>query len=251
MRKVIARLTLAPAVLLCAGALTLAAAVPAGATTNTSNQAGYRAGGAGLWNLRYVQAEFTVPQHACTGDDFNGAGVQLAGHVNSVAVGVACDGSVPTAGYQFAYNGTTWSSTWTFTTKCAADDRIFASLYYDTVNNYVELYEVDLTTGVTLVNDSALAYGAGYHWATAAAQVNTPLAYAPGPGQNFILVPFSDVTVTSYNGTHGTNHGMNGSWGVAGIQAVNGAHVIFAAPVLYGTSGGSDNTFNTREFGNS
>ena len=73
----------------------------------------------------------------------------------------------------------------------------------------------------------------------------------PAPGTNFVLVPFSDVSVTSYNGTRGTNSGMNGPWGVTGLQAVNGAHVEFAAPLLYDSNGDSDNTFNAREYGNS
>jgi hypothetical protein len=258
MRKILTRLTLAPAAVLAAGALTFATAGPAGATISTpethptANQAGYQAGGeAGLWGFRYIQAEFTVPQHACSSDDFNSAGIQLAGRVDSVTVGVACSGSTPTAGYQYAYQGTTWSNTWKFTTKTLADDRIFASLYYDVDNNYVALYEIDLTTGTTLVNDTTTAYGGMYHWATASATVNTPLVFAPEPGTNFVLVPFSDVSVTSYNGTRGTNSGMNGPWGVTELQAVNGAHLELGAPILYDSDGNSDNTFNAREYGNS
>jgi hypothetical protein len=260
MRKILTRLTLAPAVVLSAGTLALVAAAPAGATIitttstsiSTTDQAGYQAGGtAGLWGMRYIQAEFTVPQQACSSDDFSSAGIQLAGRVDSVAVGVACNGSTPTAGYQYAYQGTTWNNTWKFTTRTLADDLIFASLYYDVSNNYVELYEIDLTTGTTLVNDTTTAYGAMYHWATASATVKTPLVFAPEPGTNFVLVPFTDVKVTSYNGTYGNNGGMNGPWGVTGLWAVDGAHLEFGAPMLYDSDGSSDNTFNTREYGNS
>jgi hypothetical protein len=281
MGKILTRLTVAPAAVVAAGALALAGAspagaslagaslagassagassagvspagaTPAGATIDTTNQAGYQVGGPGHWSFRYIRAEFTVPQHACSSDDFSRAGIQLAGKVDSVAVGVACRGSLPTAGYQFGYDGTTWSNTWTFTTKTLSDDLILASLYYDQGNNYVSMQETDLTTGQTLVNDTSLAYGAMYHWATALAQVNTPLIYAPDPGQSFVLVPFSDVAVTSYDGTHGQDGGMTGLWAVTALRAVNGAHVDFAARPLYSSGSGRDNTFNTREYGNS
>jgi hypothetical protein len=261
MRRILTRLTVAPAAGLAAGALALAVAAPAGATPvmaepamamiNTTNQAGFQAGSRGHWSFRFIRAEFTVPQHACSSDDFNRAGIQLAGTVDSVAVGVACQGSTPMAGYQFGYHGTTWSNTWTFTTKASSDDLILASLYYDVGNNYVSLQETDVTTGQTLVNDTSLAYGAMYHWATALAQVNTPLIYPPNAGQSIVLVPFSDVTVTTYNGTHGRRGGMTGPWAVTGLRAVNGAHVEFAAKSLYSSGSGRDNTFNTREYGNS
>src|ERR1700728_1903981 len=106
MGKILTRLTAAPAAMLTAGALALAVAgpagatpagaTPAGATISTTSQAGYQAGGPGHWSFRYIRAEFTVPQHACSSDDFNRAGIQLAGNVDSVAVGVACNGSTPT-----------------------------------------------------------------------------------------------------------------------------------------------------------
>jgi hypothetical protein len=251
MGKILTRLTVAPAAVLAASALALAPAGPAGATINTTSQAGYQVGGPGHWSFRYIRAEFTVPQHACSSDDFNRAGIQLAGKVDSVAVGVACQGSTPTAGYQFGYNGTTWSNTWTFTTKALSDDLILASLYYDQGNNYVSMQETDLTTGQTLVNDTSLAYGAMYHWATALAQVNTPLVFAPNPGQSFVLVPFSKVGVTTYNGTHGKGGGMTGPWTMTGLRAVNGAHADFAPRPLFSSEGGQYNTFNTREYGNS
>ena len=72
MRSTIRRLALVPGTLLAAGALMLGMTTAAGAAVTTTNWGGYRAGN-GNWHFRYIQGTFTVPQHACTGDDFTGA----------------------------------------------------------------------------------------------------------------------------------------------------------------------------------
>lgn len=225
--------------LLAFGAVGTIMASAAGATVNTSNEAGYRAGN-GAWNFRYVTTTFTVPELACTGrDDFQAAGVILQGSLANATVGVSCNGSTPMAG---------WSTT-SLTHHAggalavSGDDNVTVAAYYDTTTGFDYFYATDNTNG----HSATWAHKAGvaeYHFALAGAVVNNPLQHAPSPGNSFILVPFSNSGVTSYDGTHGS--GLNGPWGVTGLQAVNGAHVIAAAPVLYNNW----TTFNVRVIGN-
>lgn len=224
------------------GAATGGAAV-AGTVLNTHNEAGYRAGN-GNWRFRFVQTEFTVPENVCS-DSYVGAGVMLAGVTNNVALGVGCHDGFPFAGYGFGSTSTTNPFLWTRITSVAADDVIFAQIYYDVANNHVFLYEYDKTTHILLTNDSFNAHSALYKWATAATWVTNPLHNPPAPGTSFILVPFTDTHVTSYDGTRGS--GISGRWGAHGLQAVHGSHVIAAAPLLYHFH----TQFNVRLFGNS
>jgi hypothetical protein len=226
--------------LLTFGAVSMMLTTAAGAAINTSNAAGYQAGN-GAWSFRYVQTTFTVPELACTGqDDFLAAGAILQGSLANATVGVACDGSVPQAGW----GTTSLTSQAGGSLAVHGDDNITVAIYYDQTTGYDYFYATDNTTGAS----ATWAHKAGvaeYHYALTGAYVNNPLQHPPAPGSNFVLVPFTGSTVTSYDGTRGT--GLNGPWGGATeLQAVNGAHVIAAAPALF--KGGS--TFNVRVYGN-
>jgi hypothetical protein len=244
MRSTIRRLALVPGTLLAAGALVLGMATAAGATVTTNNWGGYRAGD-GNWHFRYIQGTFVVPQHACTGDDFTGAVVHLGGSVDYVSLGVACFGSPVAVRSFLTYdNGPSGGVTSYGPSTVAADDTIYAQIYYNQSNNIANVYEYDETSGVTLENTYVNAGTAQYKWATAAGQINTSQPLPPPPGTSIALVPFSQVRVTSYNGTKGS--GLAGPWGVQDEEVFNGAHEIF------GGSGASSNygSFNATEYGN-
>jgi hypothetical protein len=244
MRNAIRRLALPLGSLLAAGGLVLATAATAGAAINTDYATGWQAGN-NAWQFRFVEAKFTVPLHACGSDDFWGAGISLIGSSDRVTLGVSCQGSIPFAGYQFDYTGTTDPNSWSHVTAVASNHVILEQLYYDQTTDYVSLWAKDLTTGAVLVNDSHYASSARYMTVLAAAAVADPASYAPSAGKSFVLMPFTDVNVTSYNGVHG--NGIEGRWGVKELDETNGAQVIAAAPDLY--NGGT--AFNVREYGNS
>lgn len=245
MRSTIRRLALVPGTVLAAGALVLGMATAAGATVKDSTGwAGYRAGN-GNWMFRYIQGTFVVPQHACVSDDYSASGVHLGGKVDFVNLGVACTGTPAALTTYFTYdNGATTTTTYA-TTAPAADDTVFASIYYNQANNDANVYEYDETTSTTLVSTWITAGTAQYTWASAFGIVNTAQPAPPSPGSSITLVPFSQVRVTSYDGTHG--QGISGPWGVQQEQGVNGAHVIDSGT---GLSDGWT-SFNVTEYGNS
>jgi hypothetical protein len=108
----------------------------------------------------------------------------------------------------------------------------------------VQFTAIDETANnTTLVSEVKPAGAPSYKQAVLSADVSNPLHSPPPPGTSTILVPFTTGTVTTYNGTHGT--GINGPWGVQQEQAVNGAHVVANAPLLYN----SGTTFNVRIYG--
>jgi hypothetical protein len=244
MRSTIRRLALVPGTVLAAGALILGTATAAGATVKTTDGwAGYRAGN-GNWNFRYIQGTFVVPQHACTSDDYSASGVHLGGTIDFATVGVACTGSPAAITTYWAYNNGATSGITYGTTAPAADDTVFVSLYYNAANNDTNVYEYDETSGTTLLSTFITAGTALYKWASAFGIVNPSQPAPPPSGTSYTLVPFSQVRVTSYNGTRGT--GINGPWGVQDEEAVNGAHV-FAAGTNLSDGWGS---FNVTEYGN-
>lgn len=249
MHNRIARSTVSIAgALIALGALGATSAGAAGAATSTPitnrHLAGYQIGD-NNWRFRFNATEFTVPEHACDDDSYLGSGIALTGTTDNVAVGVACDDGTPEAGFAFAYSGTTDPGLFTHGTHVSRDDLIQAQIYYDPANNHVFLWEFDVTRNRILVNDSFNAHSALYKTALQGAWVDNPLDSPPAPDTSFVLVPFADSMVTTYNGTHGT--GVNGPWGVTQIQALNGAHIIAAAPVLYN----GNTQFNVRLYGNS
>lgn len=244
MRSSIRRLALVPGTLLAAGALVLGMASAAGAVVTTSNWAGYRAGN-GNWHYRYVQGTFVVPQHACTGDDFTGAVVHLGGSVDYVSVGVACFGSPYAPRSYLTYNSTSGVHTsYGPGGVVTGDDTIFASLYYNSANNQVNVYAYDETAGVTLENTFVDAGTAQFKYATVAGQINPSQPFPPGAGSSITLVPFTQVRVTAADGQRSS--GMSGPWGVQDEEVFNGAHEIA------GGSGASSNysSFNSTEYGN-
>ena len=228
-----------------AGATTAGAA---GATTGNQPYAGYQTRDSG-WHIRYIQASFTVPLHACSSDDFQLAAVALTGAANNAAVGVTCWNGVPWAGYEQNYTGTTNPGSFKHVTAVAANDSYQATIYYDQGDNFDSLTLNNLTTGTdNIVNDTSFAHGALYTQAMAIAQTANPPGHScdsTSPGGSFILVPFWHAGATAYNGMRGA--GLNGPWGSANqLTQNNGAQTIAAAPLLYG--GGT--TFNVREYCN-
>jgi hypothetical protein len=243
MRSTIRRLALVPGTVLAAGALILGTATAAGATVQTTNGwAGYRAGN-GNWHFRYIQGTFVVPQNACGTDDFTSAGVHLGGSIDFTTIGIACTSPGTLTTYWTWNNGATTGTSYGTTTP-AADDTVFASLYYNQANNITNVYEYDETTATTLVNTFVTAGTALYKWASAFGTIYNDQPYPPASGSSYTLVPFSQVRVTSYDGTHGS--GIDGPWGVQEEEAVNGAHVIYAGT---GLSDGWT-AFHLTEYGN-
>jgi hypothetical protein len=209
-------------------------------TTGNPAYAGYQSGGGG-WYFRYVTTTFVVPELACTGqDDFVAAGAELWGNNTYAAAGVQCEGSTPVAGWttrslsHLAGGGLI----------VADDDAITVSVFYDQTTGFDYFSATNDTTGAS--NNWAHRAGAAqYSHAFAEALVNNPLRDPPPGGDNYVLVPFYGTGVTSVSGVHGSGGGLNGPWGVSMVVAMNGAHLIAEAPVLYN----NDTTFNVRVFG--
>jgi hypothetical protein len=247
MRSTIRRLALVPGTLLATGALVLGMATAAGAVVTSSNWGGERAGN-GNYHFRYVQALFTVPQHACVSDDYAGSVVHLGGTIDYVTLGVACISPgggappVPTAFYTYNNGQTTGTSYGTATVT--ADDTVFASIYYNSSNNIANVYEYDETSATTLENTFQFAGTAQYKWATVAGEIIPSQPAPPGPGSSITLVPFSQVRVTTYSGQKGS--GLAGPWSVQAEETFNGAHEIF------GPTGAnkSVSSFNATEYNN-
>lgn len=220
----------------------MAGAAGAGVITNTSGIAGYVAGN-GSYSFRYATTTFSVPEYACVSDDFVAGGIELVGSLGSThdnaVIGVHCIGHTP-----WVY----WSTT--SLTHLASgglivsdDDNVTVSVYYDATTGYDYFYVTDNTSGAS----DSWAHKAGvaeYHYDYNVAVVNDPLHYPPPPGSNYALVTFTNSGLTTYSGVHGT--GLNGPWGYNELEAVNGAHVVAAAPVLYN----GYSTFNVRIYGN-
>jgi hypothetical protein len=251
MRSTIRRLALVPGTLLAAGALVLGMATAAGATVTTTNWGGYRAGN-GNWHFRYVQGTFVVPQKACvnTGsgvDDYQTAGVHIGGSIDYVTAGVICNGQSNTGlsgFYSFNNGSTSGTGSPIASINPSGDDTVFASLYYDSSNNQVNVYVYDETKASTLINTWLFAGNGQFKWASDFATIIASQPFGPPSGTSITLVPFTGVRVTSLDGTKGT--GMAGPWGVQDEEAFNGAHEIL------GGSGPNSNysSFNVTEYGN-
>jgi hypothetical protein len=226
--------------IMAAAALVLGPSAVSFANVNTSNQAGYQVGD-NAYRFRFVQGVMTLPLLSqCSNLNYTNSGVQLIGATGqSAAVGVQCSGGHYFAGWLLSYAGNTFP-TLAHLTPVAGGDQILVQLYYDQTTNNVNFTAIDQTTGMTLVHAAAFAGSALYKQAVLSADVSNPLASPPPPGTSFILVPFTNSAVTTYGGIHGT--GISGPWGVQEEQAVNGAHVIANAPLLYN----SGTTFNVR-----
>jgi hypothetical protein len=207
-----------------AAAILGVAALPAAAATATApgppiysqEQAGYAAGGQGI-HMRYVQATFKLP--SSTTLPFNtggGLSVQLRSPNDNIVLGIsATPGSQWNAAVFESPYGCEASSCLNYSNGDSpvmdTGDTISASIYYDVGNGFAYYTLTDVTAGTSffgkfsdpgaLFNQARVGEEfADWPWAA-------PSSPYVAPVQNTRLAAFSDVAVTSYNGTHGNLFG--------------------------------------------
>jgi hypothetical protein len=243
MRSILRKTSLALVGAGAAGVMVLALSGTSFAAVNTTNQAGYQAGN-NSYRFRFVQGAMTLPLNGCANGNFINSGVQLIGASNA-AVGARCNGASSfIVGWNVGYpgSGTTFPPV-TFSATTAPGHRILLQIFYDQTTNFVHFTAVDETGGVTLFTVSSNAGAALYKEAVLSTDVSNPLVTPPAPGTNYTLVAWDSGALTTYNGTRGT--GICGPWGTAEQQAVSGAKIVAAAPVLYNNC----SQFNVRIYG--
>lgn len=173
--------------------------------------------------LRYVTANFVVPTVSCPGygdeaDFWVGLdGDQEGKTVEQVGVDALCDISLPSGGYAPDY--TSW---WEMAPNAphvqgnvSPGDQIAASVYYDSNTGMYNLALSDSNrTSADINKPEPCPAGYTCHNKTAEVIAEDP-GYGPPKGvylARFSKVTFSQIAVTSRDGTHGTLEGNN-IWG--------------------------------------
>jgi hypothetical protein len=184
-------------------------------------------------DLRFVTANFVVPTVTCLGRDDEAdfwVGLDGAGEgktVEQIGVDAFCDISLPSGGYAPDY--TSWWEMYPDGVHTVGNvspgDQIAVSVYYDSsTGNYDLALSDSNSTGADFNKPESCPSGSTCHNATAEV-----IAEDPGGGASsgvnlakFSKLTFSQIGVTSRDGTHGTLEG-NSLWSsVEWIMAYKG-----------------------------